>query len=86
MADIERIMVVPLRKAKLAPRSRRANAAVKELRAFVMRHMKADEEHVWLDASVNEKIWSQGIRNPPNKVTVKAVKYDDGLVEVTLSE
>ncbi len=49
-----------------------------------MRHMKVDEEHVWIDKSVNEKLWENGIRNPPNKITVQAVRFDDGLVEVSL--
>lgn len=87
MADeIERIMVIPLRKAKMAPRTRRTNRAVKEVRIFAARHMKADVEKIWIDASVNEKLWENGIRNPPNKITVKAVKFDDGLVEVSLAE
>ncbi|MBR7006471.1 MAG: 50S ribosomal protein L31e [Candidatus Methanomethylophilaceae archaeon] len=87
MADeIEKIMVIPLRKAKMAPRTRRTNRAVKEVRIFAARHMKADVEKIWIDASVNEKLWENGIRNPPNKITVKAVKFDDGLVEVSLAE
>ena len=87
MADeFERIMVVPLRKTKQAPRTRRANRAVKEVREFVMRHMKVDADNVWIDARVNDKLWENGIRNPPSKITVKAVKFDDGLVEVTLAE
>ena len=78
MADeVERIMVIPLRATKQAPRTRRE---------IVMRHMKVDAEHVWIDASVNEKLWENGIRNPPSKITVKAVKFDDGLVEVSLAE
>ena len=87
MADeIERTIVVPLRKTKQAPRTRRANRAIKEPRENIARHMKAEDEQIWIDASVNEKIWSNGIRNPPNKITVKAVKFDDGLVEVSLAE
>ena len=87
MADeIEKIIVIPLRKAKMAPRTRRTNRAVKEVRIFAARHMKADVEKIWIDASVNEKLWENGIRNPPNKITVKAVKFDDGLVEVSLAE
>ena len=87
MADeIERIIVIPLRKTKQAPRTRRSNRAVKEVRETIMRHMKVDADNVWIDASVNEKIWANGIRNPPNKITVKAVKFDDGLVEVSLAE
>ena len=87
MADeVSRIMVIPLRGARLAPRSRRTERAVKEVRAAIMRHMKADAEPVWIDTTVNEKLWENGIRNPPSKITVKAVKFDDGLVEVSLSE
>ena len=84
--DMERIMVIPLRKTKQAPRTKRAARAIKEIRAYIMRHMKVDEENVWIDASLNERIWENGIRNPPSKVTVKAVKFDDGLVEVSLAE
>lgn len=87
MADeIERIMVIPLRKTKQAPRTRRTNRAVKEVREYIQRHMRVSEENVWIDASVNEKLWENGIRNPPNKIIVKAVKFEDGLVEVSLAE
>lgn len=87
MADeMERIITIPLRKTKQAPRTKRAARAIKEIRAHIMRHMKVDEENVWIDASLNERIWQNGIRNPPSKVTVKAVKFDDGLVEVSLAE
>lgn len=87
MADeIERTIIIPLRKAKMAPRTRRSNRAIKEVRINVARHMKAELDQVWIDASVNEKIWSNGIRNPPSKIAVKAVKFDDGLVEVSLAE
>lgn len=87
MADeIERIMVIPLRATKQAPRTRRAKRAVKEVRETVMRHMRVSEDNVWIDASVNEKLWENGMRNPPSKITVKAVKFEDGLVEVSLSE
>ncbi|MBE6525426.1 MAG: 50S ribosomal protein L31e [Candidatus Methanomethylophilaceae archaeon] len=84
--EIERIITIPLRATKMAPRSRRAKRAVKEVREFIMRHMKADEDKVWLDTALNEKLWARGIQNPPSRITVKAVKFDDGLVEVTLAE
>ncbi|MBO4798815.1 MAG: 50S ribosomal protein L31e [Candidatus Methanomethylophilaceae archaeon] len=84
--EIERIIVVPLRKAKMAPRTHRTNRAVKELRIFIARHMKTEQDKVWIDASVNSMLWKNGIRNPPSKITVKAVKFDDGLVEVSVPE
>ena len=87
MADeIERVITVPLKATKMAPRSRRAKRAVKEVREFIARHMKAEEDKVWIDTKVNEKLWERGIQNPPSKISVKATKFDDGTVEVTLPE
>ena len=87
MADeIERILTVPLKATKNAPRSRRAQRAVKEVRELVARYMKADQEKVWIDTKLNEKLWERGIQNPPSRISVKAVKFDDGTVEVTLAE
>ncbi|MFA6710809.1 MAG: 50S ribosomal protein L31e [Candidatus Methanomethylophilaceae archaeon] len=84
--DIERVYNIHLRATKMAPRTQRAKRAVKEIREHVMRHMRVDEEHVWIDTALNEKLWENGIQHPPKKVSVKAVKFDDGLVEVSLAE
>lgn len=84
--EIERIITIPLRATKMAPRTKRAVRAIKEIRANVVRHMKVDAENVWIDKALNEKIWERGIQNPPHKITIKAVKFDDGLVEVSLAE
>ena len=87
MADeIERILTIPLKATKVAPRSRRAKRAVKEVREIIARHMKAEEDKVWIDTKLNEKLWERGIQNPPSKISVKATKFDDGTVEVTLPE
>jgi large subunit ribosomal protein L31e len=84
--EIERIITIPMRATKMAPRTKRAKRAIKEIRENIMRHMKVESDKVWIDAKLNEKIWERGIQNPPTKITVKAVKYDDGLVEVSLAE
>ena len=84
--EIERIITIPLRATKMAPRTKRAARAVKEIRENIKRHMKTDADKVWIDKALNEKIWERGIQNPPKKITVKAVKFDDGLVEVSLAE
>ena len=83
--EIERTITIPLRATKMVPRSRRALRAVKEIRENVARHMKADADKIWIDQALNEKIWERGIQKPPKRITVKAVKYDDGLVEVSLA-
>jgi large subunit ribosomal protein L31e len=43
--------------------------------------MKAPEEQVKIDQSLNEVIWAHGNEKPPSKVRVRAVKFDDGGVE-----
>lgn len=74
----ERIYTIPLIKAKSVPRPRRANRAVKEIRQFLRRHMKAEE--VYVDASLNEKVWERGRAHIPTRIRVKGVKGDDGVV------
>jgi large subunit ribosomal protein L31e len=82
----EKIMNITLRKTKAAPRSKRAKRAINEIREHVIRHMKAKEDNIWIDHRLNEAIWVNGIQRPPLCITVKAVKFEDGLVEVSLPE
>ncbi|MDR0334928.1 MAG: 50S ribosomal protein L31e [Methanomassiliicoccaceae archaeon] len=86
MDEDERIINIPLRATKMAPRTKRAKRAIKEIRENIMRHMKVSEDKVWIDTELNERIWERGIQNPPSRITVRAVKFDDGLVEVSLPE
>ena len=86
MAELERIYTVPLRNAALAPRGTRANRAVKEIKIFLARHMKSEEEKIWIDNPVNEAVWARGIQKPPRRIRVKAIRFDDGVVEVSLPE
>ncbi len=86
MEEEERILNIPLRATKAVPRTKRAKRAISEIREHVMRHLKADEGDVWIDGALNEKIWSRGIQKPPSKIRVKAIKFEDGLVEVSLAE
>ncbi len=86
MAEEERIITVPLRDAMVAPRTERAARAIKAIREHVMRHMKAKTEDVWIDPKINEAIWARGIQKPPKQIRVKAIKFEDELVEVSLPE
>ena len=71
---MERLMVVPLRKARRGSSERFAPKAMKYLKAFVARHMKAEE--VLVGSELNEFIWSKGARNPPRRVQVKSTKKE----------
>ncbi|HEX2021717.1 MAG TPA: 50S ribosomal protein L31e [Candidatus Thermoplasmatota archaeon] len=87
MAELERVYTIPLRDAYMkAPRPKRANRAVKEIKIFLARHMKSEEAKVWIDNPVNEAIWARGIQKPPRRIRVKAIRFDDGVVEVSLPE
>lgn len=82
MSEIERVYTVPLGRAWVAQKYRRSEKAMTLLRKFVERHMKPTE--MIIDPSVNEAIWSKGIRNPPRKIRVKMTKDDEGVVTVEL--
>lgn len=71
----EKIYTIPLIKAKSVPRTKRAKRAIKEIKEFLSRHMKV--ETVKVDKSVNELVWSRGIKKIPSKVRIKAVKMED---------
>ena len=87
--NIEREYVVPLRhKFQLVPRYKKTTKAVKTLKEFLVKHMKIrdkDLNKIKLDKSVNEYLWARGIRNPPSKVKVRAIK-DGEFVKVELVE
>jgi large subunit ribosomal protein L31e len=82
--EIERIITIPLKDAHMAPRTKRTPYAVRLLKKLIGRHMKSD--NVWLEPPVSELMWKRGIENPPRKIRIRAVKFEDGLVEVSLPE
>ncbi|MCD6503659.1 MAG: 50S ribosomal protein L31e [Thermoplasmata archaeon] len=86
MTVLERVYTIPLRKAKAAPRYKRAKKAAKLVREFIARHMKTKEELIWIDPRLNEFIWQRGAEKPPARIRVFARKLDDGTVEVKLYE
>jgi large subunit ribosomal protein L31e len=77
----EKIYTIPISKlGYTSDRGHRAPRAVSDVRAYVSRHMKADE--VALSNEINEAIWGRGINKPPRKITVRAVKDKEGKVVV----
>ena len=83
--EIEKIYVIPLNK-KGFKRSKAAPTAVKRVKSYLTKHMKVEEEKVWIDSSLNNAIWSKGRYSMDSKIRVKAVKFDDGVVEAYLPE
>ncbi len=84
--EIERIYVIPLRTVKHGRSSLAAPRAVKYVRNFLIKHMKVEQDKIWIDDSVNKYLWAHGKFKIPSKIRVRAVKFDDGVVEATLPE
>jgi len=77
----EKVYTIPLRHVwVVTPRGKRAPRAVRDVRNFVSRHMKAEE--VSISNEVNEAIWARSINKPPRKIAVRAVKDKEGKVVV----
>lgn len=94
---MERVFTIPLTVTRRVPRTKRAPRAIKEIKEYVRQHMtekkpsgaEQDEEtkrEVWIDYRLNEYLWANGIENPPGKVRVKAIRFEDGLIEVSLPQ
>jgi large subunit ribosomal protein L31e len=81
----ERVYVIPLRAVKQVPKWRRSKRAISEIRQYLARHLSAEEDKVRLDRSINERIWQKGSSDPPNKIVVRAMKFEDGIVEAELA-
>lgn len=86
---IEREYIIPLRKqVKKVPRYKKANKAIRTIKEFLARHMKIydrDLKKIKLDKYLNEFVWFRGIRKPPMKIKVKAIKEGE-IVKVELAE
>ncbi len=94
--ELERVYTIPLTVTKQVPKTKRAPRAIKEIKEFVRKHMmektskKTDDDSekkdVWVDYRLNELIWSRGIEHPPSQFRVKAIRFEDGLIEVSLPD
>jgi len=81
----EKVYTISLRHVwVVTARGKRAPRAVRDVRDFVARHMKAEE--VAMSNEVNEALWSRSINKPPRKITVRAVKDKEGKVIVYLAK
>ena len=79
----ERTYTIPLRQEILkAPHGKRAKKAITALKEFAVKHGKSED--VSISEALNEYMWTQGMQNPPTKVTVTMKKDKDGHIAVDL--
>ena len=79
---LEREYTIPLRDAWKAPKKKRAEKAIRIIKNFAKRHMKAEE--IKISEKVNEIIWSKGIEKPPRRIKVIMKKDKDNIVKIEL--
>ncbi len=82
MAEQKIITVNMRRGMEKVPPYKRAAAGVKYLKAFVKRHMKAEEVKIMQD--VNDEVFSRGMKDPKTKIRVMCSKDDKKVVTVNL--
>ena len=76
----EKIFTIPFRKIFKSDRMLRGKRAAHFVRAFLVRHMKVDEENVRIGKGINEAIWMRGIQKPPRRIKVHVLKNEVGTV------
>lgn len=79
----ERLYTIPLRITNYVPRWKRTPRAVRFVREYVTRHMKP--ENLLIMPEVNEALWERGLKKPPRRIRVRAVKTLDGDVKLYLA-
>jgi len=90
----EKFYTIPLGRAWISPRKKRAPKAMRIIKGFIRKHMKLrtefegeeEAEVLVISNEVNEKIWSRGIEKPPRRIRVRAVKDKEGVITVLLAE
>jgi large subunit ribosomal protein L31e len=80
---LTRVYTVPLGVVFEAPPYRRAKVAIRVIKEFTTRHMKASQ--IKIKADVNELVWARGIRKPPRRIRLEMERDEDGLVSVGLA-
>jgi len=70
--DGEHVFVIPLRRAFEKSMRMRSRYAAGIVRTFLKTHLKAED--VKLGKNLNEAIWERGMKKPPRRVKVTAVK------------
>jgi large subunit ribosomal protein L31e len=71
----EKIYTIPLGSVKKKSRRKRTPYAVKIVKDYLSKHTKTKE--IKIGKRLNEEIWKRGIKKPPTRVRIKAVKDGD---------
>ncbi|MFC7026619.1 50S ribosomal protein L31e [Halomicroarcula sp. GCM10025324] len=73
----ERVITIPLRDVRAEPKHKRADKAMRLIRAHLAKHFSVDESAVRIDASINEATWARGRASVPSKLRVRAARFEE---------
>ena len=82
MANLERIYTIPLGAMYEIVRQKRGKRAVKFMKEFALRHMKASA--VKVSEGTNSLVLRDGIQKPPRRIKVRIVKDDKNTAKIWL--
>jgi ribosomal protein L31E len=82
----EKLMTIPLYRAKPTPRYRRTDRIVNVLKEKVAHYMKVDEDEVKISQKLNEQLWTVGKRSRLPRISVKVTKDAEGVITVKLPD
>ncbi len=76
---------IPLKKIFNKPKRGRAKKAIREIKEFVKKHKRLNEEQIAISKEINEKVWENGMFGIPRKIEVQ-LKEIEGKTFVFLKE
>lgn len=78
----EKLFNIPLTSAWTVPIKKRTPKAMRVLKVYIRKHMKAEE--IAISSEVNEAFWRRGNEGVPRHIRVRAEKTKDNKVMIYL--
>jgi len=77
----EKVMIIPLRhQSRKSAKNMRKNRSVREIRAFLARHMRTEPSNVSISQQLNESLWKGGLHNNQARIKIKVRTGEEGKV------
>jgi len=77
----EHIFIIPMKFPVKMAAYRRAGRSIRDIRKYLARHTKTSPKDIHIDASINQLVWARGGKHVPPRIRVRAMKFEDGVVE-----
>ena len=83
----DKVVIIPLRhQSRKSAKNMRKNRAIREIRAFLARHMRTEPSKVSISQQLNEFLWKGGLHNTPPKIKVRVSTDEEGKVSARLMD